>query len=373
MSSEKARVVIVGAGILGSAVACMLAREGENDVLVLEAEGAYDQHSTGRSAAYYIPMYESVSHAVLAKASIGFLTSPPEQFSEVPFFRRDGAVIAAKAGAEASVESEIEEARGLGLEVARLDREQIQELVPALSTGMITTAAYYPDAGEIDVPALAAAYRRQAEVSGVRFQTGRRYCGARSKNGRILAALTDRGEIACEAVVNAAGAWAGDVASLSGATAVAPLLLRRHLLQVRLPDVPPQERWPFFRCPSLPLYFKLSDRVLTFSPMDADPTPLGPCLPDTAKVEAAISTLNAFTDLKIDRGAVRAIAGHRVFAPDHQPLIGRDPRLEGFFWAAGMGGTGIMASPAVGMLVSAAILGTPCSIDASSSAVGRLL
>jgi D-arginine dehydrogenase len=371
MPTENARIVIVGAGILGGAVAYALATQGESDVLVLESEDDYDRHSTGRSAAYFIPMYESVAYAELSKASIDFLTNPPERFSETPVFRRDGAVIAAKTGSEASVTDEIADARRLGLDVTRLDGPRIKDLVPAVMTDRIKIAAHYPAAGEIDVHALACGYRRVAKEAGVRFATGRAYRGARTQNGRVVSALTDTSEIRCEAIVNAAGAWVGEVAALSGATAVTPLVLRRHLLKARIADAPQEARWPFFRCPSLPLYFKLSDGELTFSPMDADPTPVGPCTLDRQKVEATLATLAAFTDLKVDPRHVQAVAGHRVFGPDHQPLLGRDPKLEGFFWAAGMGGAGIMASPAVGAMVSAAILGKPSPVDTSLSTLDR--
>jgi D-arginine dehydrogenase len=371
MSSENARVVVVGSGILGGAVAYALASQGEKDVIVLEAESDYDQHSTGRSAAYYIPMYESVAFAVLSKASLGFLKSPPEGFSQTPIFRRDGAVIAAVNGAEASVISEIAEARRLGLEVAKLEGAQIRELVPVVRTDKIGVAAYYPDAGEINVPALASGYRRAAKMASVRFITSRTYRGARLQKGRIVSAVTDKGEIGCEIIVNAAGAWVGEIAAASGATAIAPLVLRRHLLKARVSGVPQDARWPFFRCPSLPLYFKLSDGEVTFSPMDADPTPVGPCALDPKKVESTLATLNAFTDLTVNPQEVRAVAGHRIFGSDHQPLLGRDPQLNGFFWAGGMGGAGIMAAPAVGEVVSAEILNKPCSIDTSLSAVNR--
>jgi D-arginine dehydrogenase len=371
MSKGSARIVVVGAGILGSAVAYALASQGESDVLVLESENTYDQHSTGRSAAYFIPMYESVAYAVLSKASIDFLVNPPKDFSETPIFRRDGAVIAAVNGKEESVISEIAEARGLGMDVTRLDGVQIKELVPAVRVDKIAVAAHYPDAGEIDVNALTSGYRRGALKAGVRFETGRTYLGAKTEKGRIVSALTNSGDIACQVIVNAAGAWVGEISEHSGGTKIAPLVLRRHLLKARISGVSSDARWPFFRCPSLPLYFKLSDGEIAFSPMDADPTPVGPCALDKQKVEATLATLNTYTNLKVDPQTVRAVAGHRVFGSDHQPLIGRDPQIEGLFWAAGMGGAGIMASSAVGMMVSAEILGKPSPIDGRASSLGR--
>jgi D-arginine dehydrogenase len=365
-------VVIVGGSVTGSAVAYALASAGERDVVVLEAEDAYDQHSTGRSAAYYIPMYESAAYAALSKASIDFLRSPPDGFSKTPIFRRDGAVIAAKNGAGAGVEAELKEAKALGMNASQLSAPEIKELVPTARVEMLETAAYYPDAGEIDVPALVAAYRREAIRMGVSFVRGNRYRGARSANGRVTVAMTDHGDIACGAVVNAAGAWVGEVADMSGATHTSPLVLRRHLLKTRVEGVPADARWPFFRCPSAPLYFKLTDGELSFSPMDATPDPIGSCETSAEKVAATIATINAFTTLNVDPAKVTSVAGHRVFGPDHAPLIGADPAMKGFFWAGGMGGCGIMAAPAVGEMVSAALLGKPVQIETAPSAISRL-
>ncbi len=371
MHVKNARIVIVGSGILGSAVAYALATRGETDVLVVEAEKEFDKHSTGRSAAYFIPMYESIAYAALSKASLDFLTNPPEGFADTPIFRRDGAIIAAPAGAEADIVKEIADSNLLGLNVKELDGSQIQGFVPAIKAGKINMAAYYPEAGEVDVNCLSASYRRIAQQAGVEFATNATYHGAKLKDGRITAALVNSTAINCEIIVNAAGAWAGYVGRVSGASVINPLVLRRHLIRARIENFSKKLCWPFFRCPALPLYFKLSHGELVFSPMDATPTYVGPCVLDQNKVVETIATLKAYTNFEINSASVRAVAGHRVFGPDKQPLLGPDPRLAGFFWAAGMGGAGIMASSTVGDIVSAEILGLPAPVDYSLSALTR--
>ena len=110
-------VVVVGGGILGAAVAYELAERGQRDVVVLESEPALNRHSTGRSAAYYIPMYESLAYASLAKASLPFLKNPPAGFSDRAIFSQDGALIAAIEGHAAGIKSEMAQAQSLGIEV----------------------------------------------------------------------------------------------------------------------------------------------------------------------------------------------------------------------------------------------------------------
>jgi D-arginine dehydrogenase len=368
---SSSRIVIVGAGILGSAVAYELARRGETDIVVLEAEAEFDAHSTGRSAAYFIPMYESQSFAALSKASIGFLENPPEGFSEDVLFRRDGALIAAGIGFGEQITEEVATARKLGLPVELLDRNGIKEWVPAVNAELFESAAYYPTAGEIDVAALVRAYRTNAQALGVTFVRGCRFLGTQVTQGRITRALTSQGDIVCENVVDAAGAWAAQVAGQAGGRALQSLVLRRHLLQAPVSGLPADARWPFFRCQSLALYFKLTDGVLSFSPMDADPSPVGDCVIDAPRVAATLATLSKLTNFKIGAADIRAVAGHRVFGSDHGPLIGEDPQQKGLYWAAGMGGCGIMAAPAVGEMISAALLNTPSAIDPAPSRIAR--
>jgi choline dehydrogenase-like flavoprotein len=139
------RVVVIGGGILGAAVAYELAARGERDVLVLEAEPALNLHS----AAYYIPMYESLAYASLAKASLPFLKNPPEGFSDRPIFSQDGALIAAIEGHGDGVKAEMAQAQALGIDVKAAGAAEIRELVPVARTELIEAAAYYPEAGEI--------------------------------------------------------------------------------------------------------------------------------------------------------------------------------------------------------------------------------
>jgi D-arginine dehydrogenase len=68
---------------------------------------------------------------------------------------------------------------------------------------------------------------------------------------------------------------------------------------------------------------------------------------------------------------VTSVAGHRVFAKDHGPIVGEEPTREGLFWAAAMGGSGIMAAPAVADAVASQILGGKPQIDMTQLSAGR--
>ena len=364
-------VVVVGGGILGAAVAYELAKRGQRDVVVLESEPALNRHSTGRSAAYYIPMYESLAYASLAKASLPFLKTPPVGFSDRAIFSQDGALIAAIKGHAAGIKSEMAQAQSLGIEVRSAGAQEIRELVPVARPELIEAAAYYPEAGEIDVSGLAQAYARGAERLGVKFQLSDRFLGLKLDREKITGVTSNSGETACEFVVNAAGAWASEVASLAGASALPLLVLRRHLLRMRLPQQWSKANWPFFRCPSLPLYYKPSGGELFFSPMDAEADRPRDCPTDPGRVASAIAALTGHTTLSASTESIGAVAGHRVFGKDHGPIVGEDPIQPRFYWAAALGGSGIMAAPAVADVVASAIMGQTSPMDTAAIAPAR--
>ena len=146
---HKRRVVIVGSGICGAATAYFLSRLSNPsqtfEVTVLEAEDAFNVHSSGRSASYFVPMYETWLLARLAREAQPFLQAPPDGFAERPLIDRRGAVLAADADHAAVHDEEVRMARELGLEVQELNLDQdlnqdlkpggLRDLIPVLRAG----------------------------------------------------------------------------------------------------------------------------------------------------------------------------------------------------------------------------------------------
>jgi D-arginine dehydrogenase len=117
------KVVIIGAGICGAATAYFLARAGATDITVLEAEDAFNRHSSGRSASYFVPMYETRLLALLARTAEPFLQTPPAGFCEAPLLDRRGAILAADESHASLHDQELRMARDLGLQVQELSPE----------------------------------------------------------------------------------------------------------------------------------------------------------------------------------------------------------------------------------------------------------
>jgi D-arginine dehydrogenase len=185
-------------------------------------------------------------------------------------------------------------------------------------------------------------------------------CNARletlTRKGSVWQAKTAAGEFSAPVVVNAAGAWADDVARRAG---LAPIGIEPKRRTVILVDVPGHQAiadWPLIMDVDEEFYFKPDAGRMLISP--ADETPSEPCdvQPDELDVAFAVDKFERATTVEVRRVAHKW-AGLRVFAPDRSPIAGFDPRADGFFWLAGQGGYGVQTAPGLSQFAMNAITG----------------
>ena len=116
--------------------------------------------------------------------------------------------------------------------------------------------------------------------------------------------------------------------------------------------------WPLVAYAAYTFYFKPEGGRLAVSPADRSPVAPQDIQPDEWDIAVAIERLEAATSLRV-RGVANRWAGLRTFAPDDEPLIGFDPELPDFVWAAGFGGYGVQAAHAAGGCCRALLRGEP--------------
>jgi D-arginine dehydrogenase len=167
---------------------------------------------------------------------------------------------------------------------------------------------------------------------------------------------TGAGPVRAGVVVNAAGAWADDVARRLGVSPVGLRPLRRTAAVARTASV--DRAWPLVSDVAERFYFRPEGTGVLISP--ADETPSEPCdaRPDDESVALAIERVNAATTLNL-RSVVTAWAGLRTFAPDRNPVVGPDPDEPSFCWLAGQGGFGIQTAPALAELTAHVVASGP--------------
>ena len=368
---EQTDVLIIGAGIAGASAAYFLASH--KRVILLEREDAPGRHSTGRSAAVYVPAYGPPAIRALTTTSRSFFDNPPQGFCDHPLLSPRGMItVAPREGAEALRKQTAQDAAQLPA-IQPLEPAEAVRRVPVLRRDAVAAAALDPDAEDIDVDALHQGFLRGARARGARL-----VCDAdpldlkRGEAGWI--ADSPAGTFTAPVVINAAGAWADEVAGMADIAPAGLVPKRRTALTFAPPAEVDPASWPVVLCWDPAFYFKPEAGLILVSPAVA--TPLPPCdvQPEEIDLAIAIDRLQRFADLPVERIAHKW-AGLRSFVSDGVPVIAFEPSADGFFWLAGQGGYGIQTSPAAGRLVATQVLGqaVPPDLEAAFGQFGTEL
>jgi D-arginine dehydrogenase len=346
----QSRTLVIGAGMAGASAAAFLTADGP--VVVLEAEDQPGYHTTGRSAASYIDTYGHPKVCALTRASRAFFWTPPEGFADYPLVRPRAELEIARPEQTGALEALLADHPQA---LAALDREQVLRLCPILRPEIDWRAAINTGTADIDVDALLQGFLRMARARGAQLVTGARVTGLERMPAGWRVATT-AGAFEAETVVNAAGAWAGQVGAMAGLGDLGLMPCRRTAARIEPAKKEGLADWPFVIDVEEAFYFRPDAGGLMLSP--ADETPCSPCDAQAEELDVALAVeaFEAATTERVRRIAHRW-AGLRTFAPDRVLVAGRDPREPGFVWLAGQGGYGIQTAPAMG-LATASILRT---------------
>jgi D-arginine dehydrogenase len=341
MATAHCDVLIIGAGFAGAAAALHLAEGSERSILLIEREEVPGAHASGRNACL---VRQSVEDAALRQVAAASQSYFAEHRLEVGFRPSGSLLLGRRERVEALRDPEWIESRWCSADEAR-------RRVPLLEGHEFEAALETPGDGVMDVWALLQHYLQGARARGVKVWLS---CEVREISGRgPFRVETSRGRIEAGSIVDAAGAWASQVAALAGATPLPLVPWKRHLFILEGME-PQRPETPFAWSLEREFYFRPDSGRLLLSVCDEERSAL---LEHT--VSPGITQEAADLVLK----ELPALAGARVRQvwscfrtkpPDGRFVIGWDPQLEGFFWVAGLGGHGVGCSWEVGRLAAVA-------------------
>ena len=348
-------VLIVGAGIAGAAIAAFLSQT--RRVVLLEAESQPGYHSTGRSAAMFMESYGTATIRALTRASRAFFENPPAGFAATPLLAPRGALYVGAPGQRDMLDALEAELRPHTPTLRRLSAAEALARVPVLRPEQVDGALLDPDAADIDVNALHQGFLRRAKGNGARLITDARIASLERRDG-IWIAASAAGEWRAPLIVDAAGAWAEQLAALAGLPGIGLQPKRRAAFLFPPPAGVDAARWPCVCGVDESWYFKPDAGQLLGSPANADPVEPQDVRPEELDIALGIARIEEMTTLAIRRPS-HTWAGLRSFVADGDLVAGFDPLGQGFFWCAAQGGYGIQTAPAMGELCGAWLRGEP--------------
>ncbi len=350
---RECEVLIIGSGIAGAALAYFLTECGVDDVIVVEREAQAAYHASGRSAASLVELDINPVIQRLKMLGGNFLRDPQHGFSEYPIVDRAGVVMLFQQPRWSELDAEAESLRAEGLALELLTPARAAELFEGrLDAGAFDGAAWLEDGGYIDVHALLSGYISGARAAGAEFRYNSEVESLLCSGGRCSGVSCVGETIAARWVVNAAGAWAGEIAAMAGATPIRFSAKRRCIATFRPPPGVDPRRWPMLWSDPHRFYFRSDSSGVWFCPMDEEEMEAGDPHPDDLAIAAGLDRLSRVFPSLVPRTLGRSWAGLRTFSPDGVPVVGEDPGLPGFFWLAGQGGCGIETSPVLGRVAA---------------------
>ncbi|TCV93895.1 D-arginine dehydrogenase [Luteibacter rhizovicinus] len=360
-------IIVIGAGIAGASIAWFLAPHAR--VLILEREAFAGMHTTGRSAAHFSESYGSPQVRALTRATRPFLDRPPAGFAGHPLLLRRGNVVIGNVAQADRVREEYETVKPHTHDLELIEARRLLAMVPVLRPEAAHIALFEPSSADIDVNELHQGFLRGARARGSELRLDADIRGIARNAGRWEVACTERAYRA-PVLVNAAGAWADEVAVQAG---VAPIGLEPRRRSAFLFEPPPAidtSTWPFVVDIDETFYFKPDAGLLLGSAANADPVSPHDVQPEEYDIALGIHRIEEATTMTIRR-PTRTWAGLRSFVADGDLVGGYDTDVEGFFWLAAQGGYGIQTSAAMAEACANLVLHRPLPahlVDAGLSA-----
>ena len=368
MSTDQARVVVIGGGITGCSVAYHLALAGWSDVLLVE-KAQLTAGSTCQAAGLVTAFNPSSTMMAFRRYSI-------ELYGRLGAFEAVGSLrLASSPDQLRELERTASRARGIGLEAGVIGADEARRLMPAISPDALYGAVHLAGDGYLDPHGATHAVADAARALGVRIRTGVRVTGIElSPRREVTAVLTEDGPIATEIVVNAAGMWAPQVAAMVGAFIPSTPVDHQHVALKAVPGHELPRDMPCFRDPDNLVYGKSEQGGMVFGGYETDPVSrwedgvpwdhaARSLPPDWERFAPLMAGAIRRFPFLADAEAIRLVCHPDAMTPDANPLLGPLPGVRGFWVAAGLSLNGFGGGGGIGRALAGWITAGDPGVD----------
>jgi glycine cleavage system aminomethyltransferase T/glycine/D-amino acid oxidase-like deaminating enzyme len=379
---DRAQVIVVGGGVVGTSIAYHLGKMGWTDVVLAERDkltsgttwhaaglmvtfGSMSETST-RWRQYSRDLYrdlEAETGLATGLKQVGFIevAADPGRLEE---YRRVSAFN-----------------RLLGVDVQEISPREVKELFPLAHTDDLLAGFYVADDGRVNPVDVTMSLAKGARRLGVKIIENLPVTGFLTDRGRVTGVRTPEGDIEAEYVVNAAGMWARQLGELAGVNI--PLQAAEHYYLITEPIAEVHGDLPVLEDPSSYGYYREEGAGLMVGLFETQCAPwnvgripdgfsFGELPPDWERMGPYLEKAMRRVPITLDRGVKKFFCGPESFTPDLAPIIGEAPELRNYFVAAGLNSIGILTGGGLGRAVAQWIVDGRPDWDVTGVNIDRL-
>jgi sarcosine dehydrogenase len=368
----QARAVVIGGGIIGCSTAYHLAKLGWKDVVLIERH-KLTSGSTHHAAGLVGQLRTSANITQLLGASVKLYGALEAETGLATGWKMNGGLrLACNEARWTEVKRQATTAQSFGLEMHLLSAAEAQKLWPLMDVSDVIGAAFLPTDGQANPSDITQSLAKGARMHGARIIEDTEAAGFEIVRGRIIAVLTDRGRIACEAAVNCGGQWAREIGALAGVNVPLVSVKHQYMVTERIDGV--ASNLPTLRDPDRLTYYKEEVGGLVMGGYEPNPIPWAengiPKNFNFQLFDADTDHFEQIMELALGRvpalhsaGIKQMIHGPESFTPDGNFILGEAPELRGFFVGAGFNAFGIASGGGAGKVLAEWVAGGEAPYD----------
>ena len=378
----RARVVVIGGGIIGCSVAYHLAHLGWKDVLLIER----DRLTSGTTwhAAGLMVTFGSLSETSteMRKYTRDLYARLEAETGQATGFKAVGFIEAA------TDRDRLEEYRRVaafnrhcGVDVQEISPAEIKAMFPLARVDDLHAGFYVAGDGRADPVDVTMALAKGARMAGATIVERVAVTDVTRKRGVVTGVDTSAGHVDAEYVVNCAGMWARQLGAKSGVDIALQSAEHYYLITEKIAGV--SSSWPVFEDPASFGYFREEVGGLMiglFEPVCApwrvegvpEDFSFGTLPPDWDRMGPYVETAMQRVPATLTAGVRKFFCGPESFTPDLQPVVGEAPTVKNYFVAAGLNSIGILTGGGLGRVMAHWIIHGRPDVDVTGMNIDRL-
>jgi glycine cleavage system aminomethyltransferase T/glycine/D-amino acid oxidase-like deaminating enzyme len=379
---DRAQVVVIGGGIIGTSVTYHLAQMGVKDVLLLERDrltSGTTWHAAGLMATFGSTSETSTE---LRKYTCDLYARLEAETGLATGLRQVGLIeLATEPGRLEEYRRVSNFNRHCGVEVHEISAREVAELFPLARTDDVLAGFYIPADGRVNPVDVTMSLAKGARLQGAKIIEGVPVTGFLQHRGSVTGVRTPLGDVEAEYVVNCAGMWARQLGELAGVSI--PLQAAEHYYLLTEPIAEVDSSWPVLEDPANYGYFREEGGGLMLgmfepvcAPWQVDGIPadfsFGELPPDWDRMTPYLEKTMSRIPISAQVGIRKFFCGPESFTPDLLPILGEAPELEHYFVAAGLNSIGILTGGGIGRVIASWISTGDPGADITAMNIDRL-